>query len=382
MPRQPRRILLGATGLSPQVVTETLFHLATAAGGERFVPDEVHLITTSRGAEAVRLLFIDDRANQLARLCEQYGLPMPRVELHVMKAGGEPLDDLRTAQHNDAAANSILDVVRELTSREETQIHFSIAGGRKTMGYYLGTCASLLGRAQDRMSHVLVNEPFESAPEFFFPPRPPQILQLRGGPADTARARVDLAPVGFIRLRSLLPAPLLAQGSFTTLVAVVDAMLGHPSLVLRIKPRAQGASVHANEVEIGGGLAFELPPKSFALYWLLAQQAARGEPWIHASLDAKLVERDYLAIYRLTAGVGTKLDEEAAVLRANDGHFRLKDYRTAISRLSADLKSRLGEQAARVYGPQGRGQGGALQHALALPEKAISLERMVTSKAR
>ncbi|MBL8343969.1 MAG: TIGR02584 family CRISPR-associated protein [Rubrivivax sp.] len=376
----PRRILLCATGLSPQVVTETLFSLATSGAGERFVPDEVHVVTTTRGAEAVRLMFIDERANQLARLCEQHALPMPKVRLHLIQGPEGPLDDLRTAAHNDAAADSILQVVRELTAKDDAAIHFSIAGGRKTMGYYLGTCASLLGRPQDRMSHVLVNEPFESAPEFFFPPRPPQILQLRGGPADTARARIDLAPVSFIRLRSLLPAPLISKGSFTELVAVVDGMLVSPSVVLRIAPRPPGRNMCPVEVEIAGGLKFDLAAKSFALYWLLAQQAMRGEPWIRPAMDAQIIRRDFLEIYRLVAGVGTKYDAEAAYLGANEGQFTPKAYQDAINRLSNELKKKLGGPATRIYGPQGRGRSKALEHALMLPAEAIRLERATTAR--
>ena len=371
----PRRVLLCATGLSPQVVTETLFSLAAAGAGERFVPDEVHVVTTTRGAEAVRLMFIDERANQLARLCEQYTLPMPKVKLHLMQGPEGALDDLRSASQNDAAADSILQVVRELTAKDDTTIHFSIAGGRKTMGYYLGTCASLLGRPQDRMSHVLVNEPFESAPEFFFPPRPPQILQLRGGPADTARARIDLAAVSFIRMRSLLPAPLIEKGSFTQLVAVVDGMLVNPGIVLRILARPAGRNACPTEVEISGGLRFTLPAKSFALYWLLAQQAKRGHPWVRPATEARIIQRDYLEIYRLAAGVGTKYDEEAEILAINDGHFKTNLYKNAISRLSDNLKKTLGEPAARIYGPHGRGQGDALEHALAMQASAIRLER-------
>lgn len=371
----PRRILLSATGLSPQVVTETLFCLATAEPGVRFVPDEVHVVTTTRGAEAVRLLFIDERANQLARLCEQYDLPVPKVHLHLIRGAEGPLDDLRSAAQNDAAADSILQVVRELTSAKDTAIHFSIAGGRKTMGYYLGTCASLLGRPQDGMSHVLVNEPFESAPEFFFPPRPAQILQLRGGPADTARARIDLAPVSFIRLRSMLPAPLIGQGSFTQLVAVVDAMLGAPSVVLRIGARPEKQNMCPIEVEIAGGLKIDLPAKSFAMYWLLAQQAIRGEPWVGAAMPPETIKRDFLRIYHLAVGFGAKYDETADVLSRNNGHFTAKSYRDVINRLSNDLKRRLGGPAARIYGPQGRGQGDTLEHALDLPAGAIRLER-------
>ena len=190
-----KRILLVATGLTPQVVTETLYALATAPGAERFIPEEVHVITTLRGAELVKLLFMGEHANQLEALCGQWSIPMPRVLLHLLGNKDAALDDLRSAAENETAANSILEVVRALTRDDGTAVHFSIAGGRKTMGYYLGTCASILGRPQDRMSHVLVNEPFESAPEFFFPPNPPTHMLIRGRPTNSALARVALAPV-------------------------------------------------------------------------------------------------------------------------------------------------------------------------------------------
>ena len=42
----PRRILLAVTGLSPQVVTETLYALGVAEQGEAaFLPTDIHLIT-------------------------------------------------------------------------------------------------------------------------------------------------------------------------------------------------------------------------------------------------------------------------------------------------------------------------------------------------
>lgn len=56
-----RRILLVVTGLTPQVVTETLYALACAPadGGEAWIPDEVHLVTTSTGAENARLTLLE-----------------------------------------------------------------------------------------------------------------------------------------------------------------------------------------------------------------------------------------------------------------------------------------------------------------------------------
>ena len=42
-----RRILMCVSGMSPAVVTETLYALLTQ--DEPFVPDEVHVITTHKG---------------------------------------------------------------------------------------------------------------------------------------------------------------------------------------------------------------------------------------------------------------------------------------------------------------------------------------------
>lgn len=53
----------------------------------------------------------------------------------------------------------------------------NLAGGRKSMGFYIGYALSLFGRGQDRMSHILVEEAFETHPEFFYPPKKPLFLE-------------------------------------------------------------------------------------------------------------------------------------------------------------------------------------------------------------
>src|SRR2546427_12173331 len=55
----PRRLLLAVTGLSPQVVTETLYAL-TQKVSPAFVPTEIHLLTTAEGAERARLTLLSD----------------------------------------------------------------------------------------------------------------------------------------------------------------------------------------------------------------------------------------------------------------------------------------------------------------------------------
>ena len=106
--------------------------------------------------------------------CQRSGSPWTRfIFLHTTE--GRLLSDIRNAADNEAIADAITAVVRELTADADCAVHASIAGGRKTMGFYLGYALSLLGRSQDRLSHVLISSPFESNPEFFYPTPSPQI---------------------------------------------------------------------------------------------------------------------------------------------------------------------------------------------------------------
>ena len=73
--RQPiRRILICVTGLSPQIVTETLFALSVSQT-PRWVPDEIRLITTQRGADNARLTLLSDNPGWVHRLCRDWHLP-------------------------------------------------------------------------------------------------------------------------------------------------------------------------------------------------------------------------------------------------------------------------------------------------------------------
>lgn len=74
----PRRLLVAVTGLSPQIVTETLYALAVAPSASAFLPTEIHLITTRSGAEKARLALLSDEPGWFHRLrgCENI-LPSP-----------------------------------------------------------------------------------------------------------------------------------------------------------------------------------------------------------------------------------------------------------------------------------------------------------------
>src|SRR2546425_11051372 len=103
----PRRVLLAVTGLSPQVVTETLYAL-TQKMEPAFVPTEVHLLTTAEGAERARLTLLSDEPGWFHRLRRDYDLPeivFDEHTIHVLKAAdGTPISDIRTREENERLA--------------------------------------------------------------------------------------------------------------------------------------------------------------------------------------------------------------------------------------------------------------------------------------
>src|SRR5690606_29640591 len=168
----PRRILLVVSGMSPQIMTETLFAL-TQMRTPAFIPTEVHILTTASGARNARLSLLKGEAHFL-RLCEEYDLDpamFSEKNIHCIQKDGHPLDDIRSVAENECAADCITQTIRDFTNDENSALHVSMAGGRKTMGYYAGYALSLYGREQDRLSHVLVTEGFEGHRDFYYPTR-------------------------------------------------------------------------------------------------------------------------------------------------------------------------------------------------------------------
>jgi CRISPR-associated protein (TIGR02584 family) len=275
----PRRLLLAVTGMSPQVVTESVYALAVARR-PAFVPTEVALVTTAEGAREAELNLLSDRPGWFSRLVGDFDLAPIRFDsacIHVVTdSTGAPLADIRSPDDNRRAADLIARLVRDATSDPECALHLSIAGGRKTMGYYAGSALSLFGRAQDRLSHVLVDEPFESIRDFYYPSPESRVVAARDGrTVDASTARVTLAEIPFVRLRHHLP-PEAAIGAlrFDDAVRAVDAAVAPPRLALVTGSRSVAF----------GARHTTLPPAQFALLAVIADRTRHGAPPVSAPL--------------------------------------------------------------------------------------------------
>lgn len=367
----PRRILLSVTGMSPQVITETLYALSVKpnAGAAPFVPTEVRLITTTLGFEQATLNLLSDQPGWFRRLREDYALP----EIHfttdcievITGADGKPLADIRTPEHNELAADFITRVVRQLTTERDTALHVSIAGGRKTMGFYLGYALSLFARPQDRLSHVLVSHPYESNPDFYYPTPYQHILQSRLDPPlalDAARAEVSLAEIPFVSLRHGLEGFLEGATDFRATVAAARRALSPPALSLDVLTHTVTAA----------GKNVALTPTEFALIAVFAWRACDAQPALAAPIKDQPDPAWSAQFLRdLSAACGATRIPEHLLARLGagvDGNF----FSQHLSRLHRKLRQALGP-AASPYLIANAG-GKARRFSLAIPAEAILWE--------
>lgn len=359
----PRRVLLAVSGLSPQIVTETLYALAVRAG-RPWIPTEIRLLTTVRGAEHARLNLLSAEPGWFERLRADYALPPIRFDADgievIRDAAGAPLADIRSQADNDATADALTEAVRALTADADCALHVSIAGGRKTMGYYLGYALSLFGRAQDRLSHVLVDEGFEGHPQFYYPSPGERVIHTLGPnprPLDCQRAAVTLAEIPFVRLREGQPEALLGgQARFSDVVAALNRALAPPRLAIDV----------AEARVVAGDQPVALRPADLAFLLWFARRAQQGLPGLRRPADGAPeadYARAYLAEYDRLRGLNTRIDA-----RYRDGMSQ-RDFDERRTRVNQALLAALGPRAAAAYCIDGSGR--PKTYRLGLPADAI-----------
>ncbi|MEN8130149.1 MAG: CRISPR-associated ring nuclease Csm6 [Pseudomonadota bacterium] len=362
--RYCRRILLAVTGLSPQVVTETLYAVAVE-NDPPFMPSEIHLLTTGEGAERAQLTLLHQQTGWFQRLCHDYalsGIKFDPDDIHILSgAENSPLEDIRSPRDNEAAADTITEQVREFTSDPNSAVHVSIAGGRKTMGFFAGYALSLYGRVQDRLSHVLVSAPFESHPDFYYPTPYSRVIFTQGPdsrPLDTQNARVTLAEIPFVRLRDGLPKRLLeGRASFSDTVMAAQRALEPPSLLIDAR----------NRRIVAGEETVCLAPADLAFYSWMARRRMNARHPVRWTSEG--IREEYLAEYADIVGKWSG-DYERVETALKDG-VNEEWFEQRKAKTNAALRAGLGEQLAKPYLITAKGQRPGTRFGLALAKGAI-----------
>lgn len=332
---ETKKILLLVSGNSPQIITETLYALITQS--IPWVPNEIHLITTQQGRSNAIGQLLNEKTPVFKQLLRDYGISQSILfdhsTIHIIEHNGNQLDDLRTPEENQAAADCISENIRQLTQSENTELHVSLAGGRKTMGFYAGYALSLFGRVQDKLSHVLVSENYESS-DFYYPAPTPDshwIKTREGKSLDSHKAKIWLAEIPFVRMRSSLPeSSLLGGKSFSETIDL--ARLANENPVLNIIPKQKKIILN--------GKSLNLSPVHMALLLWVVQSKTPIRALVDGERD-RTYKEDFLKIsdeYWLEITPRTADSIASGITK--------EFMQTNISRLNKELKKGFGEALA------------------------------------
>ena len=238
-----KEIFIFVAGTTPQIITETICALSQKT--IPIYPDEIFIITTLTGKRFIEKQLLD--SGILSEMMLELGLPqIPITEGSFVvpkDANNFEIDDIRSEEENELMGNLITSLVRDKSNDPSSRLHCSIAGGRKTMSFYLGAALQLFGRPQDKLYHVLVTPEFELNPSFFYKPKKNRIIQGRGidgkpKQLNTKNANIELAELPFIRLSGKISfqgkdfRELVLEGQRT-----IDLAMVQPELVVNLLER-------------------------------------------------------------------------------------------------------------------------------------------------
>jgi len=205
-----KHILVAIAGNTTQIVTETLYALMIQHKPP--VPiSEVYLMTTTHGKE-MAWNTLGGENGAIALFCQSYKLALIAFtrNKHILvfkNADGSPMQDVRTTENNRVLQSQMLGFMQKFTSDPNTVLHCLVGGGRRTMTANMMLALTIFGREQDSLTHVLVDEEFETNPTFFFPTKEKRMIGVfrNGKPdvADASKAKIDLAEIPLARLRDL-----------------------------------------------------------------------------------------------------------------------------------------------------------------------------------
>lgn len=276
-------VLISLVGTAPAVLSETVWALATEA--EPVIPDRVIALTTATGAALLReKLFEDGHWGQMLEDLKAKGLEIDgrlrfgpisdSIRVFPDSTRSRELDDIRSAEDNESVAEFFMEVIRSFAENESTRLIVSIAGGRKTTSALLYAVMSLLGRADDRILHILVDDKWVFQPDFMYPGCRGDFVDRDSGEVLLSEdAVLQLVETPFVPLRYLFQRDLQrSAGSFTALIQQVRnrTINVDEDLILQLQTETGKVLVSGEEVN--------LSPNEFLLYLYFARRALEFMP--------------------------------------------------------------------------------------------------------
>ncbi|MFN0077907.1 MAG: CRISPR-associated ring nuclease Csm6 [Prosthecobacter sp.] len=381
----PQTILIAVTGLSPAVLTETIWALAKHSE-QPVIPDKIIVLTTLTGEQKLKeqLFGPDDLWLTLRKQLLgkdhasdprlDFAETADRIRVFTRKSGGKriPLDRMDTLAETEAVGDCLVEEIWNWVGRPDTQVFASISGGFKTMSALLYAAMTVLGGPRDRILHVLVGEPYDGGtrPMFYWPEQPVQELECtrpsKLGPPGTlikaGKAELVLTDVQFPPLRELFGSYGFNEPpTFGALVAMCRnavVNLAPPAISsLVLHPATLTAEVNA--------LPLDISKTEFYVLWFLAESAIESIQF-DRSVECADAYREFLISQKTRAPQNRRafLEERIKALGDAEG-ARFTKTRSALK--TKLIQAGITGKALALHLPDGK-------HSLTLPVELITLE--------
>jgi CRISPR-associated protein (TIGR02584 family) len=330
-----KNILICVVGMSPQVVTETLYALRMRTPIVEV--HEIHIITTTIGKAKCQELLTNYPDGAYYQFCNDFSIDPMQMPIYVHVINNYPgpyaeavfkgvpvapkyenaisLEDIRSDFDNRIAVDFICEMVRSLAEKPQCRILASLAGGRKTMSTFLGFAMQLYGREHDKLYHVLIQPTFlENIPSFFYPlPGKESVNVVRRNYAtcqdeilniSVEDIHIDLAEIPFVQLRNLIPEKrLIGVNRYTEIVNDaqhgIDSSYHQPQISIDLNKRVIKITAKDTIYSV------KLQPQQMAFYYFMAYY----QKFINSEEQANKHGEEILKIYeyhypkkRLTSG--------------------------------------------------------------------------------
>jgi CRISPR-associated protein Csx14 len=373
-----KRILLAVSGLSPQVITETLYALHLQGR----TPDVIRILTTREGKAAIHANLLSPVDGRYYRFLKDYGISPETIDfsarhLHVpTDQFGSKYDDIAGEEENEHFLALCMEQAFEATHDPDTEVYFSIAGGRKTMGACLAVAAQCYARPQDRIFHVLVTPEFESSRDFFYPPPVSVPLVLMDHKTktpytkETKYARISLIPLPFFSIRNRLTDHHLKQAETPASLMLSLVREKRGELIIDLKGRKVSWK----------GRELDMMPARMAIYAFFAFQKK----------NAACPEQSCHGCRECTAPINTILDQDCNIAKLYRKHIapyrdhegmsdsgiqgltaeNFNSYRNKINR---DLETAFGPTESRHIQISSHGKRPGVRYGIALESERIRI---------
>ena len=378
-----KNILLISTGLSPQVITETLYYY-NFVHKPSLTFSQIQVITEENGAKLIEneLLSKDGKLDQYYNdyniNTEILDFDMSHVHI-IVDEKGNPINDLTSLSDNNNTINQVFKIVQELTKDNNSRLFTNIAGGRKTMSVIVGQAMQFFGREQDRLIHVLIDDILFRSNDFYYPTPFKKILKVGDQNIDISKVEVNVNELPYVRLRPIL-GDIIGNSRSESLFELVK------SAQQQIDDLLQPVEVHLDyktKTILFNNHAIKLPGKNFSLYasFLSALKNNSGKDQDGYMDIDEIISRPFLTIYLKFYGMINSLKSALFIKENNriDNDIELEKFFTSNwfmetkSKINRELKYQLPKNIYHNAMIDSKGPYGEKLYGISLDNKQIKL---------